>query len=79
MELEIFWTQFAEDELYKIFKHYLTKAGQKIAKKLVNGIYKEPLILSNHPILGQVKRISKIEKLNFAIYFIKIITRSFIG
>ncbi|HLW33869.1 MAG TPA: type II toxin-antitoxin system RelE/ParE family toxin [Aequorivita sp.] len=36
MELEIIWTQFAEDELYKIFKHYLEKAGNRTAKKLAD-------------------------------------------
>ena len=39
MGLEIFWTGFAEDQLHSIFKHYQKKAGNRIAKKLVDGIF----------------------------------------
>ncbi len=65
MELEIFWTQFAEDELYKIFKHYLKKAGYRTAKKLADGIYEEPLKLTNQPEIGQVEEYLKNRKVEF--------------
>ncbi|SDX39286.1 type II toxin-antitoxin system RelE/ParE family toxin [Aequorivita viscosa] len=55
MELEIIWTQFAEDELYKIFKHYLEKTGNRTAKKLADGIYDEPFKLISHSEIGQIE------------------------
>ena len=45
MELEIFWTEFAEEELFKIFSYYNHEAGYKVAKKLTDGIFGEPHIL----------------------------------
>lgn len=65
MELEIFWTQFAENELHKIFKHYLKKAGYKTAIKLVNGIYDEPLRLGSQPEMGPVEEYLKNRKVEF--------------
>ena len=56
MGLEIYWTEFAEDELHKIFKHYLKKAGYRIAKKLVDGIYDEPSKLKTHAEIGQIEQ-----------------------
>ena len=38
MELKIFWSQLAEDQLIDIFQYYKFKAGVKIAKKIVNDI-----------------------------------------
>lgn len=57
MGLEIYWTQIAEDELYKIFKYYLRKAGYHTAKKLTDGIYYEPFRLTNQPVVGQIEEI----------------------
>lgn len=34
MELTIFWTEFAQIELDKIYKYYREKAGIRIAKNL---------------------------------------------
>lgn len=65
MDLEIYWTQFAEDELYRIFKHYLKKAGYRTAKKLVDGIYSEPFKLSTHPEMGQLEEYLKNRKVAF--------------
>ncbi|WP_187269291.1 type II toxin-antitoxin system RelE/ParE family toxin [Algibacter pacificus] len=48
MELKLFWTDFSQKELEKIYKYYREKAGTKIAKKLVNGIYNETLKLVNY-------------------------------
>lgn len=59
MGLEIFWTGFAEDELYRIFKHYQEKAGYRIAKKLVDGIHNEPSKLQIQPKIGQIEELLK--------------------
>jgi plasmid stabilization system protein ParE len=65
MELDIYWTQFAEDELYRIFKHYLIKAGYRISKKLVDGIYNEPFKLIHQAEIGQAEEYLKDRKVEF--------------
>ncbi|RMB63500.1 type II toxin-antitoxin system RelE/ParE family toxin [Dokdonia sinensis] len=65
MELEIYWTAFAENELYKIFKYYLDEAGYRVAKNLVDGIYNEPFKLINHPEIGQEEDLLKHRPVEF--------------
>lgn len=65
MELEVYWTQSAENELYSIFKYYLKRAGRKTAMSLAIGIYKEPLKLINQPEIGQVEEYLKDRKIEF--------------
>jgi plasmid stabilization system protein ParE len=38
MELEVYWTQIAEDKLNDIFSYYKSKAGHRVAQRLINGI-----------------------------------------
>jgi plasmid stabilization system protein ParE len=59
MGLEIFWTGFAEDQLHNIFKHYQKKAGNRITKKLVDGIFNEPSKLQIQPEIGQIEELLK--------------------
>jgi len=49
MELKLFWTDFSQKELEKIYEYYRDKARSRIAKKLVNGIYNETLKLKRQP------------------------------
>ncbi len=65
MDLDIFWTEFAENELHKIFRYYLKKAGYRIAIKLVNGIYNRPFKLKTHPEIGQIEELLKNRKVEF--------------
>lgn len=53
MELEVYWTQFAEDKLTDIFEYYNFNAGFVVASKLVNGIIDESIKLSKNPFIGQ--------------------------
>lgn len=53
MELELFWTEFAKNELRKIFDYHKEKASLTIARNLVNGIYKATLRLKHKPAIGQ--------------------------
>ena len=41
MELKVLWTDFSQQELDRIYEYYREKAGTRIAKKLVDGIYNE--------------------------------------
>jgi plasmid stabilization system protein ParE len=65
MELKIFWTQFAQDELEGIYKYYRKKAGVIISKKIVKEIYNEALILKKQSELGQIEELLKNRKEEF--------------
>lgn len=65
MELKLFWTDFSQKELEKIYKYYREKAGTQIAKKLVNGIYNETLKLKKQPEIGPFEELLKTRKQKF--------------
>ncbi|CAH8289840.1 plasmid stabilization system protein ParE [Mariniflexile fucanivorans] len=65
MELKLFWTDFSQRELEKIYKYYRKKAGARIAKKLVNGIYNETLKLKSQPKIGQAEKLLDKRKQEF--------------
>lgn len=65
MVLEIFWTEFAEKELFKIFNYYNQEAGYSVAKKLVDGIYDEPFKLKIQPETGQIEELLKDKEQGF--------------
>jgi len=65
MDLEVFWTRFAESELERIFKFYLQKAGFSTAKKLVDGIYQKPFEILAFPESGQIEELLKDRKQGF--------------
>jgi len=53
MDLEIFWTEFAKNELRKIFDYHKEKASLAIARKIVNDIYESTQRLQSKPLIGQ--------------------------
>jgi len=57
MGLKLFWTEFSQRELKSIYDYYREKAGYRIAKKLVNGIYNETLKLKKQPKIGQIEEL----------------------
>ncbi|WP_396192998.1 type II toxin-antitoxin system RelE/ParE family toxin [Flavobacterium sp.] len=59
MELEVYWTNFAEDKLTDIFEYYKYTAGLKVAQKLINGIIDESLKLGKSPFIGQKEELLK--------------------
>lgn len=59
MELEVFWSQFAEDQLMDIFQYYKLKAGAKTAKKIVNEIVDKTIDIDKNPKIGQVEELLK--------------------
>ncbi|EDM42906.1 hypothetical plasmid-stabilisation protein [unidentified eubacterium SCB49] len=65
MELKLFWTNFSQKELEKIYQYYREKAGTQIAKKIVNGIYNETLKLKRQPEIGQAEELLKNRKQKF--------------
>ena len=65
MELNLFWTDFSQKELEKIYEYYRENAGIRVAKNLVNGIYNETLKLKSQPRIGQEEEILKNRKQEF--------------
>lgn len=70
MELEVYWTQFAEDKLTDIFEYYNFNAGVKVAQKLVDGIINESLKLSKNPFIGQKEELlsDRVQEYRYLVY-----------
>lgn len=70
MELKIFWTNFSQNELIKILEYYQQEAGLRVAKNLVNGVFKETNKLRKFPKLGQIEEllISREEEFRYLVY-----------
>ncbi|MBI0401142.1 type II toxin-antitoxin system RelE/ParE family toxin [Cyclobacterium marinum] len=65
MELNLFWTDFSQKKLEKIYEYYREKAGVRVAKNLVNGIFNEVLKLKIQPKIGQEEEFLKNRKQEF--------------
>ncbi len=57
MELTLFWTEFAKEELENIYQYYKKKTSNAIAKKLITAIYNETLDLQKQPQKGQIEEL----------------------
>ncbi len=53
MELEVYWTQFAQGKLDDIYNYYEITTSSSIAKKLVIGIIDQTIELGKNPNIGQ--------------------------
>ena len=53
MEIEIQWSELAENQLKDIFNYYYLKASLRIAEKIVNNIIDRVSILYLNPLSGQ--------------------------
>lgn len=65
MELNLFWTEFAQKELEKIYEYHKEKASAQIAKKLILGIYEEVIKLRGQPEIGPFEDLLKTKKEGF--------------
>lgn len=59
MGLKIYWTEFSEKELQNIFEYYRKRAGSRVAKQLIDGIYNETQKLKKQPKIGQIEELLK--------------------
>ncbi|MVN20106.1 type II toxin-antitoxin system RelE/ParE family toxin [Mucilaginibacter arboris] len=57
MELNLYWTVVAKNELQNIFSYYKEKANSGVAKKLTSGIVHETLRLKTEPRIGQIEEL----------------------
>ena len=65
MGLEVYWTEFSEKQLEKIFDYYQDKVSYSFARKLTNGIYNEALKLEKQPEIGQIEELLQNRKQDF--------------
>jgi plasmid stabilization system protein ParE len=65
MGLEVYWTEFAEGELKKIFEYYHKKVSYRMAKNLTDEIYNKALDLEQNPEIGQIEELLKNRKQKF--------------
>ena len=57
MELKIFWTDFAKNELQDIFNYYKEKVDLRVARNIVIGIAQATIKLKKHPEIGKVEEL----------------------
>lgn len=65
MELKIFWTNFAKNELKNIYNYHKQVASIKVAKRVVKNIALETKNLSTQPEMGQIEEILQNRPQNF--------------
>ncbi|MFB9076500.1 type II toxin-antitoxin system RelE/ParE family toxin [Flavobacterium procerum] len=57
MKLKIVWSQFAENELDKIYDYYLLRAGIRVVKKIIQEIISEPNKLISNNLSTQIEEL----------------------
>ncbi len=53
MEIVVFWTDSAIEELRSIYEYYCFKAGKTVADKITNSIVDKTILLEVTPQMGQ--------------------------
>ncbi len=59
MALKVYWTDFAKNELKKIFNFYKDEASIRVASKLTTEIVLEALKLEKQSSIGQIEELLK--------------------
>lgn len=57
MELKIYWTDFAKNELQENFKYLKENASLRVARKETQKIVKETRRLQKQPEIGQIEEL----------------------
>ncbi len=65
MELEVYWTRFAEGKLDDIYNYYELKASAKIARGMIIGIIDKTILLEKSPFVGQKEELLSDRPQNF--------------
>ena len=53
MEIKVFWTETALNNLEDIFEYYKYRASMRVARKLVKGLVKSTIQIQNTPNIGK--------------------------
>jgi toxin ParE1/3/4 len=62
MELKVFWTETAIEQLENIFDYYKFKASVKTAQNIVTRLVDRTIQLENQPLSGQIEDLLKKRK-----------------
>lgn len=65
MELKIFWTDFAKEELQKNFQYLKDNASLRVARNETRKLVKETRRLKKQPEIGQIEELLADRKLEF--------------
>lgn len=65
MEIKVFWTETALNNIEDIFEYYKFKASVRIARKLVKKLVKSTLQLQNSPKIGTKEELLANRKLEY--------------
>lgn len=69
MALTVVWTEFSKTQLRKIFDYYLSVAGIKVARQIVDRIIRRTDLLTSNPRIGQCEELLKqyLEKFRYLV------------
>lgn len=65
MEIKVFWTQTALNNLEDIFEYHKFKASIDIARKLVKKIVDSTILLQNSPKIGRIEELLRHRKFEY--------------
>jgi len=65
MEIKVFWTETALNNLEDIFEYYKYKASVRVARKLVKGLVKSTLKLQESPQIGRKEELLSDRKFEY--------------
>jgi len=71
MEIRVFWTQTALNNLEDIFEYYKFNASVKVARKFVKKIVETTIILQNSPEIGRIEDLLKDRKIEYRFLVVK--------
>lgn len=65
MEIKVFWTETALNNLENIFEYYKYKASVRVARKLVKGLVKSTIQIQNSPKIGKKEELLTDRKFDY--------------
>ncbi|MFP4024541.1 MAG: type II toxin-antitoxin system RelE/ParE family toxin [Thiohalospira sp.] len=65
MEIKVFWTETALNNLEDIFEYYKYKASVRVARRLVKGLVKSTLKLQESPQIGRKEELLSDRKFEY--------------
>ena len=65
MEIKVFWTQTALNNLEDIFEYHKFNASINIARKLVKKIVNSTILLQNSPKIGRIEELLRHRKFEY--------------
>ena len=70
MEIKVFWTETALNNLEDIFEYYKYKASVRVARRLVKGLVKSTLKLQESPQIGRKEELLSDRKFEYRFFVV---------